>query len=148
MESVSKRHRCVLPLATFGKMVVEFEFEPENKLCVYRISGKVTIEALMKTFTRARAHEGWSDRYNFLTLLTQASLSEMSASAMADLQTRMSKADPVQAGPRRRAAIVCNDELSRAVLVFWERTSGETLTTEERIFSSEREARAWLAEAP
>ncbi len=127
---------------------MEFEFEPENRLCINRISGQVTTDLLMATFARARAHEGWSDHYDFMTILTRASLSAMPGPAMTELQTRMAKADPVKSGPRRRAAIVCNDELSHAMLAFWEATAGQRLTTEERVFETERDARAWLAEAP
>ncbi|WP_421922588.1 STAS/SEC14 domain-containing protein [Maricaulis maris] len=146
MESRGDRHSDIPPLATFRVMAVEIDFEPENGLCIYRITGRVTIDRMMALFARARAHEAWSDEYDFLTLLTRTSLSEMSASAMADLQARMAKADPVTTGPRRRAAIVCDDKLSRAMLAFWEKTSSQTLTTHERVFKTEHDARTWLAE--
>ena len=69
-----------------------------------------------------RAHPDWSDSYDFLTLLDHASLAAMPAEAMTKLQAQMAAADPVRDGPRRRAAIVCNDELSRAMLAFWRRS--------------------------
>ena len=125
-------------------MRVEFEFDPDNQLCIYRISGLITGDALMQTFGRARAHPDWSDQYDFLTLLDQASLAAMPAEAMTQLQERMAEADPVRDGLRRRAAIVCDDELSRAMLTYWEMIAGERLTTQERVFTTEAEARAWL----
>ncbi len=127
-------------------MIVDFEFEPANRLCVYRISGQISANQLIAAFGRARAHPGWSDRYNFLTRLDNASLSALSAKAMSALQAHMAAADPVTSGPRRRAAIVCADALSRAMLTYWEMIAGETLTTEERIFDTEAEAREWLGE--
>ncbi|OLF72211.1 hypothetical protein AWH62_10205 [Maricaulis sp. W15] len=125
---------------------MEFEFDPENQLCIYRISGRVNGVALMQTFASARAHPDWSDQYDFLTLLTNAYLAELPAEALTQLQEDMAKADPVTQGPRRRAAIVCDDELSRAMLTYWEMIAGEHLTTHERVFTTEAEARAWLAE--
>lgn len=128
-------------------MDVNFEFESDNRLCVYRIGGPITVSGMMQVFAKARAHTHWSDSYDFLTLLDHASLAAMPAEAMTKLQAQMAAADPVRDGPRRRAAIVCNDKLSRAMLAYWEMIAGGTLTTEERVFVDEVAARNWLAQA-
>ncbi|WP_291842856.1 hypothetical protein [Maricaulis sp.] len=106
----------------------------------------ISARALLNTFARARSHPDWSDRYDFLTLLSNASLAQLPADAMTRLQVQMADADPVNKGPRRRAAIVYDDDLSRAMLTYWEMVAGKTLTTDERVFTSEVKARAWLSE--
>ncbi|WP_417487925.1 hypothetical protein [Maricaulis sp.] len=127
-------------------MIVNFEFEPDNRLCVYRISGQVTADALMDAFADARSNDGWSDDFNALTLLQNASLSTMPAEAMTELRTRMAAVNPVTDKPTRRAAIVCADKLSKAMLTYWEIITAGRLTPQQRIFQTEAEARAWLCE--
>lgn len=125
-------------------MNFQFAFEPGNGLCVYRLSDEVTVGGLLKGFAAARGHPGWSDDYDFLTLLDRVSLGDMSPGAMDRLMALMRAGDTARPAQRRRGAIVCNDPLSQALLIYWEHTASDRLMTEERVFRFENEAREWL----
>lgn len=122
-----------------------FEFEPENALCVLRFSGRLTPDAILAAFRSARQDDGWRDEYDWLTLLDQVTMGNISAETIDAFIThiqQMRAEEPIQG---RRAAIVCNDPFSKATLTYWEVASQGRLPTEERIFQHESQARAWLA---
>ena len=121
-----------------------YKFEPDNRLCVYRISGAVTAKGLLNLFRAARDDAGWAEEMCFLTVLENASLAHMDTQAINELMIGM---QDETLGPRKRpqAAIVCNDQLSRGLLAFWVAASANHLGTQERVFDTEEEARTWLA---
>jgi len=122
----------------------QIEFEPDKGLCVYRIAGNVTPQELLGVFAAARERPEWSDEYDFLTVLDHVSLSDIRAEAITWMMTTMEENDHARPSHKRRAAIVCNDPFSKATLTYWELASRDRLTTDERIFQHESQARAWL----
>jgi hypothetical protein len=125
-------------------MQAYYKFEPDNRLCVYRISGAVTATGLINLFRSARTDDGWQDGYRFLTILENASLAHMDTAAINQLMTAMQEED-LAPSERPEAAIVSNDELSKGLLGFWVAASARQLGTQERVFTSETAARDWLA---
>lgn len=128
-------------------MEFSIEFEPEHGLCVYRFSGRIAPNELLAVFHQARQDPAWSDEYDFLTVLDRVSLSDIRADAIAGMMATMGENDDAQPSQTRRAAIVCNDPFSKATLTYWELASRGRLTTEERVFQHESQARAWLGAA-
>ena len=127
-------------------MKAAYEFEPENRLCVYRISGSVTTDALLDLFGRATSDPDFDTEWDFLTVLKGVSLSMMDTHAIERLMQVMGL--HVKNKPKtRRAAIVCDSPMSRGLLVFWATASMGRLNTEERVFDTEQEARLWLSAA-
>lgn len=126
-------------------MNFSIDFEPDNGLCVYRFSGRISANEILAVFQQARSQPEWSDDYDFLTVLDKVSLSEIRADAMTGLMDTMKEHDDAQPSHVRRAAIVCNDPFSKATLTYWELASRGRLTTEERVFQHESQARAWLS---
>jgi len=123
----------------------QIDFEPDNGLCVYHISGSVTPQELLGVFAAARERAEWSDEYDFLTVLDHVSLSDIRAEAITWMMNTMAAHDLATPSHKRRAAIVCNDPFSKATLTYWELASRERLHTDERIFQHESQARAWLS---
>ncbi len=128
-------------------MNFSIDFEAENGLCVYRISGKLAPDELLSVFAMARIQPGWSDDYDFLTILDHVSLSDIRADSVTRMMDTMRENDDAEPAHKRRAAIVCNDPFSKATLTYWELASRNRLTTEERVFQHETQARAWLSAA-
>ena len=126
-------------------MDFQIDFEPENGLCIYHISGQVTPQELLGVFAAARERAEWSDDYDFLTVLDHVSLSDIRAEAITWMMSTMEAHDDATPSHQRRAAIVCNDPFSKATLTYWELASRERLNTVERVFQHESQARAWLS---
>ncbi len=124
-------------------MQAHYKFEPDNRLCVYRVSGAVTAKGLLALFRAARNDEAWTADVRFLTVLENASLAHMDTQAINELMLGM---QDESLGPKKRprAAIVCNDQLSRGLLAFWVTASANLLGTQEKVFDTEEEARSWL----
>ena len=125
---------------------ITFEFDPDNRLCVYRVDGPVTPGRLLEAFGKAVASPGWSDDYNFLTLLNKISLADLSHEAIDHLMSVMEENDTAKpSGSKRLAAIVSEDPACDGILIYWEHQAAKKLKTQERVFRSERLAREWLA---
>lgn len=111
------------------------------------MTGPLTADAMLSMVRAARADPRWSNNYNFLTVMTHARLADVSADDAAGLVRDLAELDTAREdGKRKRAAVVCTDELATALLVFYEYTSKADRKTLERYFKSESEARIWLAE--
>lgn len=128
-------------------MNFRFEFEPQNGLCVYRLSGQISVEGVLDGYSAARQHPGWSESYDYLSVLEHVRLGDMSPEMMGELAQRMLERDVPLPSHNRRSAIVCNDPLSHAIIAFWQRTAPQRQLTEERLFEFEDLARDWLSAA-
>lgn len=130
-----------------GDVNFEFHFEPENSLCIYRLSGRISVDGVLAGYAAARQDAGWSERYDFLTVMDHVKLGDMSPEEMGELVRRMRERDIPPPSHPRRSAVVCNDPLSQAILTYWEHTAPERELVEERMFRFEDEARQWLRAA-
>ncbi|WP_176780334.1 hypothetical protein [Maricaulis salignorans] len=109
------------------------------------MSGRLTANVMVGIVLAARADAGWSNDYNFLTIITNASLADVSADDTATLVHQLAELDTPRAdGKRKRAAVVCSDEMAAGLLVYYELHSRTERMTDERFFRSEAAARAWL----
>ena len=127
---------------------VSFEFSPEDQLCVWSMSGQLTADSMINIVRAARADPRWSNDYDFLTVMTHAQLGDISVEETAALVRNLAALDSPRAdGRRKRAAVVCTDEMAAGLLVYYEYRSKAERKTDERFFRSEAAARAWLAES-
>ena len=81
-------------------MNFSIDFEAENGLCVYRISGKLAPDELLSVFAMARAQPGWSDDYDFLTILDHVSLSDIRADSVTRMMGKMRENDRCRTAPQ------------------------------------------------
>ncbi len=128
-------------------MSVSYEFSPDDRLCILRLSGVVTVDAMIDNVRSALSDPGWSADYNFLSIMTDVILADITADQTSDMIRRLGELDtPLASGRRMKAAIACSDDVATALLVFYAyRSKGDRLT-DERFFRTEAAARAWLAE--
>lgn len=127
-------------------MTVSFEFSPEDGLCVWTMSGRLTADAMIAIVQEAHADPRWSNDYDFLTVLTDASLADVTADEAERVVQALAELDTPRAdGKIKRAAVVCSDEMAAGLLVYYEYRSKAERATDERYFKTERHARAWLA---
>lgn len=128
-------------------MNVSYEFSPEDRLCILRLSGEVTVDAMVANVRAAIADPDWSSAFNFLTVMTDVILADITADQANEMIRRLSELDTqLPRGRRMRAAIACSDEVATALLVYYEYRSKSERLSEERVFRTEAAARAWLAE--
>ncbi|MHA6287017.1 hypothetical protein [Maricaulis sp. CAU 1757] len=127
-------------------MAITFDFEPENGLVIYHLSGALTVDELLTGFAASAEHPDWSDDYDYLTLVGQADLGHFTPPELERLLRGLAASDrPRTDGRPKRAAIVCPDWLAQALLHYWERLSAAGRTAIDRAFATEAQARAWLA---
>jgi len=127
-------------------MATSYAFEPENRLCVWKMTGVLDADAIIATVRTAHSDPLWSNDYDFLTLLTEARLGQIQPEDSDRIVEALGALDtPSTDGHAKRGAIVCTDELASALLLYYEQTSRVSRASEERIFTDEAEARAWLA---
>tara|TARA_R110000868_G_scaffold98607_1_gene271460 strand:- start:14419 stop:14847 length:429 start_codon:yes stop_codon:yes gene_type:complete len=127
-------------------LTVSFEFSPEDRLCIWTMSCRLTAETIIEIILAARDDPRWSNDYDFLTIMTDANLAELSVDATSNHIHRLAELDtPRSDGRRKRAAVVCSDELAAGLLVYYEARSKSERATDERYFKAEAHARAWLA---
>jgi hypothetical protein len=110
------------------------------------MSGQLTADEIIAVVQAAHADPRWSNDYDFLTILTDARLAEITADEAARVVHALAELDTPRAdGKIKRAAVVCSDELAAGLLFYYEYRSRTERATEERYFKTERHARAWLA---
>ncbi|WP_417494448.1 hypothetical protein [Maricaulis sp.] len=127
-------------------MAVSYEFSPADQLCVWTMSGRLTVDAMLEAVLAARADPAWSNEYDFLTIFVDASLSDVTPDDASALIESFATLDTPRAdGLRKRAGIVCTDEMAAGLLTYYEMKSDSERASIERYFPTEREARAWLA---
>lgn len=113
------------------------------------MSGRLTADDILTSVLAARADPRWSDTHDYLTVMTEASLADISAEDAAHLIRSFAEYDPAAAVKRpKRAAIVCSDEMATGFLAYYEYRSKIERKADVRYFQSEAEARAWLASEP
>ncbi len=128
-------------------MSVSYEFSPDERLCILRLSGVVTVDAMVGNVRSALADSEWSNDFNFLSIMTDVMLADICADQTSDMVHRLAELDaPLPGGRRMRAAIACSDEVATSLLVYYEYRSKSGRMTDERFFRTEAAARAWLAE--
>lgn len=128
-------------------MSVSYEFSADDRLCILRLSGVVTVDAMIDNVRSALVDPEWSNDFNFLSVMTNVILADICAGQAGDLVRRLAELDkPLPDGRRMRAAIACSDDVATALLAFYEYRSKDARMTDERIFRTEAAARAWLAE--
>lgn len=127
-------------------MSVSYEFSSDDRLCILRLNGVVTVDAMIDNVRSALADPKWSNEYRFLSIMADVILEDISADQTSEMVRRLGELDaPLASGRRMRAAIACSDEMAEALLVYYEYRSKGDRMTDERFFRSEAEARAWLA---
>ncbi len=127
-------------------MPSSYEFSAEDQLCVWTMSGRLRVDAMLESVLAARADPRWSNEYDFLTLFIDASLADVTPDDASALVESFATLDTPRAdGLRKRAGIVCSDEMAAGLLVYYEVRSDSARASIERYFRTEREARAWLA---
>jgi len=127
-------------------MTISYEFSPADRLCVWTMSGQLTVDAMLDGVLAAQSDPRWSNEYDFLTLFTDASLAKVTPDDACALVDSLATLDTPRAdGGRKRSGIVCSDEMAAALLVYYEVQSDSQRTNRTRYFRTEREARAWLA---
>tara|TARA_R110000744_G_scaffold220833_4_gene339775 strand:- start:7337 stop:7780 length:444 start_codon:yes stop_codon:yes gene_type:complete len=142
----SGKNRRVISRQVPG-LTVTYEFFPEDQICVWSMSGRLTIDTMVAGVRAARADPRWSNDYDFLTVMTDASLGDVSAQDTAELVHHLAALDtPRTDGKGKRAAVVCSDEVAAGLLTYYELHSRTERMTDERYFRSEAAARAWLAQ--
>jgi hypothetical protein len=124
------------------------EIEDRAGLFVWRLSGKLTLDALKAAYVERVEHPGWRPHLQALTVLERADLSGMSLEDIGELQSFVLDAFHARGlHGRARHAIVCDDALSQALMTFWDAAARAKFLGPLQFFSHEAEARAWLAEA-
>jgi hypothetical protein len=125
---------------------VSYDFSPEDRLCVLRLSGVVTVDEMVGNVRSALADPQWSVKYRFLSVMTDVILTDISADLTSAMVRKLAELDaPLPGGKPMRCAVACSDEVANALMVYYEYRSKSERLTDERFFRTEAEARAWLA---
>ena len=110
------------------------------------MTGRLTADEMIGGVRAAREDPRWSNDYDFLTVMIEASLADVSADDTARLVSELAAFDTPRAdGKGKRAAVVCSDEMAAGLLFYYEYRSKTERATDERYFKTERHARTWLA---
>ncbi len=120
--------------------------EHDTNLCVWRVSGHAKLEQLKASYIERFDLPGWWPGIHNLSILSEARLDLLTPGEAEDLMHALAIAAASHGVPKNfYAAIVCTDPDSRALLGYWDRRAPTGLTGENRTFSDETAARAWLA---
>ena len=125
-------------------MFSELEFCLENRLCIWRISGSATVEEICEGYAERFSHPDWAPDMQSLTVLNKLALGRFTPEAAVEIMRFIRDCDIAHKRIAKRGALVCSDDLSQALLAYWEHRGSEELERSERAFATEAEALAWL----
>ncbi|MBO6796837.1 STAS/SEC14 domain-containing protein [Maricaulis sp.] len=125
-------------------MLSQLEIDTENRICIWRIGGETSLEALREGYAARFRHPDWAPDLMSMSVLTRLGLGAFTPDMAVRFAEFVRLCDEQHDRKARRAAIVCGDEMARALLYYWEKKAEDVLGREERTFSSEAEAREWL----
>jgi hypothetical protein len=120
--------------------------EHAANLCVWRVTGATTLEALKASYLERFDLPGWWPEIHNLSVFSEARLDLLHPGEAEKLMRFMART-AADHGVRTGfyAAVVCADPDSRAILSYWDRRAPAGLSGENRTFAAEAEARDWLA---
>ncbi|RKQ95330.1 hypothetical protein [Maricaulis maris] len=128
-------------------MKASYHVNVRDGLIIYTMSGTLTSEGILKVFRAAISDPDWSREFDMMCLFHNADFSVFSLEEAASFSKAIQALDPAPGeSPPIRSALVCPDDLSSALLTFWEMMGRDERRAIDRIFATEAEARAWLAE--
>ena len=123
--------------------------EHDSNFCVWRVTGKAELESLQAAYLERFDLPGWWPGIRNLSILSDTRLDLMMPGEAEKLMRYMAIAAAKHGvGDGFYAAVVCADPDSRALLSYWDRRAPAGLSGENRTFSDEATARAWLASHP
>jgi len=125
-------------------MLSQLEIDTEDRICIWRIGGETSLEALREGYAARFAHPDWSADLMSMSVLTRLGLGAFTPDMAVKFAEFVRQCDQDHNRTANRAALVCSDDMARALLYYWEKKAEDVLGREERTFSSEAEARAWL----
>lgn len=125
-------------------MLSELEICLENRLCIWRIGGRATIEALCDGYAQRFTHPDWAPDLMSLTVLHKLGMGSITPDQAAMFAKFVKECDEHYQRRAGRAAIVCEEETARALLFYWDKMASKVLGREERSFASEADAKNWL----
>ncbi|WP_417487924.1 hypothetical protein [Maricaulis sp.] len=129
-------------------MKATYQFEPDNNLIVYRMTGALTTEGVMAVLNTALADPDWSPEYDMMCMFDGADFTNFTVSEAQRLSQAIRVLDARRGEtPSIRAALVSSDMLANGLLTFWEGLGRTERSATDRVFTTETEARAWLASA-
>lgn len=111
-----------------------------------RITGVLNARSAEAIYRECLTHPDWSPRFNHLLVYENIDLSELSIDEVQKMVDAFKALDDAyRQGIPSKAATVMDSRLQDGILRFYEGISNPVLVTQERIFLSETDARAWLA---
>lgn len=128
-------------------MLSHLEIDTRDRLCIWRISGKTDLKTLCEGYAERFKHPDWATDLKSMTVLHKLGLGSFTPDQATAFAEFVADVDREHKRTADRAALVCADEVARALLVFWEKKGSEVIGRTERAFVSEEEARAWLLAA-
>lgn len=128
-------------------MLSHIEIDTENRLCIWRIAGNTDLETLCAGYAQRFEHPDWAPDMMSMSVLNKLSLGSFSPDQAVAFGDFVHACDLKYGCTAKKSALVCEDEMARAMLFYWEKKGSDMLGREERAFVTEYEARAWLLAA-
>ena len=125
-------------------MLSELEIDTENRICIWRIGGETSLDALRDGYAARFEHPDWSPDLMSMSVLTRLGLGAFTPDMALKFAEFVRQCDEEHDRSAKRASIVCGDEMARALLYYWEKKATQVLGRQERSFSTEAAARQWL----
>ena len=127
---------------------MDFQLEacPEQRVYICRFRGAISLKSMLDGYRKSAEIPDWQPDWNYMTVFESANLGDLGFKEIERLmgELEMFDSDFNEASPKR-GAIVCDIELARALLDFWEARAVDHRTTRDRVFTTEAEAMQWLA---
>jgi hypothetical protein len=127
-------------------MDFRLEICPDQRVYICHFRGALSLEGMLAGYRQSTEIPDWQPDWNYMTVLESADLGALGFKEIERLmgELEMFDSDYNEDNPKR-GAIVCDLELARALLNFWEARAVDHRTTRDRVFTSEEEAMQWLA---
>lgn len=128
-------------------MLATTTIEHDANLCVWRVNGNASLEALRASYLERFDMSGWWPGIHNLSVFSEARLDLLNPGEAENLMRYMAAtAAHHGVGTGFYAAVVCADPDSRAILSYWDRRAPAGMSGENRTFADEATAREWLAQ--
>ncbi|MBR9825784.1 MAG: hypothetical protein GYB36_08280 [Alphaproteobacteria bacterium] len=125
----------------------DLRIDVDAGLVVSRITGKLTAQSARQVYLECLTHPDWTPRLDHLLVYERIDLSDLTTDEVQKMVLAFKALDDqYREGISSKAATVMDSYLQNGILQYYEAVSVPELITEERIFETEAEARAWLAE--
>lgn len=125
-------------------MLSQLEICRENQLCIWRISGSATVQEISDGYAQRFSHPDWEPGLQSLTVINNLALGIFTPDAAGEIMKFIRDCDIAHKHVGKRGALVCSDDLSQALLTYWEHRGSSEMERSERAFATEAEALAWL----